>query len=1106
MKNLGLALCTLFLALLTACTTAQPVRADGATQDVTKYTPGIAGLPPTPLAARGNTLALDAAREIRFGTDEFTHASIDVSPDGQSLVFDMMGDIYIVETAGGKARQLTGGMAFDSQPVFDPTGERILFLSDRSGAENLWTMAADGTSAHQLSLYDDNPIWVSPEWTADGTSILVSRFRPDRNAYELWQFKSAEDPIGERLTLPVEGPGHALGVEPTSGGHFLVSVSTADLDFAAPDRWHLMRFPGGEVIAPFSEQAADGSATSRFRPRLSPSGKSLAYAERRGGETWLVLLDLTTGNMSDLIQLDTDNLQASMWMDAVPRFDFIPNGSAIFVNTRGKILRIDITTKRSQVVPVSIAITQPLGKLLRYEAVEPTGPVRLRLAQTPRPIGDQYVFSSLGRLFITADDGSVPIEVDGSGRAYHPAASADGNSLVYVTWASGKGGSLRLRDLETGQERILGEDMFFSHPIFSPDESAVYVFRSPVAVRAETLMEYRQFREAEIVRIDIESGRTEVVAAGEAGGTPQFSKDGTTLFIDRPNGMYAIKLDTGTESLFVREKGPSWYFETASSDVDDLKVHPSGGWALGLIGQQLWLVKIRQIGTTIELATSPDARRVSTVGADFFGWSKDGTQMWWSIGDRLRELPLAQVDRAFERPRTRQPLSLRERAAVRERSLSVEVPRDTVTGELVIKGASVITMGPQGRIENADIHIKDGRIVEIAQAGRISAADASKLDARGLFVMPGLIDMHSHVADIRRDVLSLDSYGLAVSLAFGVTTTFDPSTLSIDMLAYQDALEAGLIVGTRLLSTGPAIPSYNDFRSREEVAWVLDRYADVYRLDNIKLYRSGNRQVRQWIAMEAAERRLTVTTEGTLSRKLGLTQIIDGFSGLEHVLPPRKLYEDTLKLFALSGTSYAQTLLITNGATPALSYYGQRHGAFDDARYLRFVPPQYRLAHAKSAEADRAVLDVQEQVASAQRFASLGGVLGMGSHGDVLGLGMHWEMQAHEEAGMSTATVLRAATLGSAIAIGRGRDLGSLEPGKLADLLILSEDPEDTVSNAVSLVCVLKEGRLFEASTLDEIWPVRREFPGSTFDETSGTKCPLRTQTIFDGIAGQTEY
>ena len=376
-------------------------------------------------------------------------------------------------------------------------------------------------------------------------------------------------------------------------------------------------------------------------------------------------------------------------------------------------------------------------------------------------------------------------------------------------------------------------------------------------------------------------------------------------------------------------------------------------------------------------------------------------------------------------------------------------------------------------IERGDILVDHGRFAAIGPAGTVPVAPGTPIrDMTGMTIVPGFIDDHDHVSTIRRDMLGLEDWELRARLAYGVTTSFDPSTLTNDMLAYQDLLDAGLMTGPRLRQTGIALFSMQRFASFADVLAVLGRYRDDYGLRNIKEYRTGSRRVRQWVAQGARQLGLQPTTEGALAMKLDLSQVIDGFAGHEHALVASPLQDDVLTLLNYARTSYTGTLEITNGGPPAEEWSIVTDDRRDDAKLRRFWPasaidqlllrqpwrplPEYRFP---AIAADAAALQAR------------GGLVGMGSHGEMPGIGFHYEMEAHAAGGMTPMAILHAATIGSAEAIGRASDLGSIEVGKLADLVMLARDPRGDIHDARAVIQVMRDGRLYDGATLDELLP-----------------------------------
>ncbi len=1071
----GLMAAALITGLTSCATPAQEADLSDAAEVAQAFTAGITGKRDMPLAQPGQTLPLKAARTIAFTTDEGSLLSLDVSPDGETLLFDMLGDIYTLPVDGGKARRLTSGMSMDSQPVWSPDGDTILFVSDRSGAENLWLMDAGGGNLRQISLYDDNLVFVSPEWSPDGKEILVSRFRVDRSTYELWRFRPEAGNMGEiaRAARRADSSVSSLGARyaPDGKAVYMASLSEGEPEFSALSPWRIVRLDletGQETVVVSAGKAGD-SVVPRFRPAVSPDGKYLVFGERREGVTQLMRLHLESGAVETLGEVDPDATLAALTNDAIARYDFSADGKSIYLNRQGRIDRVSLDGGKAEKIPFTAEVSQALGPLGRRPAMIEDGPVRARLIQSPElsPDGGALAFTALGRLYVQALDGGAPRPVRAGGATgYHPSWSADGAQLAFVSWTKVAGGDVWIVPQDGSAARKLStEAAFYTHPVFTPDGQAIIAVRSPAETRRTTYMEYGQWREAELVLLPLDGSAPRVLTSGRMGGTPHFSAGTDDVLINTGAGVEAVALADGARRVVTQAVGPGWYFSEGPAAADDLRVSPDGEWALAQIGHQLHLYKIGAAGETFDLSNPDGAHaQLTDIGADYFGWSEDGREIYWALGSALRRVKLADV--TFERGQA-------EQIAART-DIAILAARDEPVGRLLLRGANVVSMtdraAPDAILENADILIGNGRIEKIARAGEIAAgSDVSVVDVSGAYVIPGLIDAHYHVADIRRDVLDFDVWGLKTNLAFGITTVFDPSSLSIDMLTYQDLIEAGEVVGPRLYTTGPAIFDFNDFRSKAEVVAVLHRYRDYYRVANLKQYRTGNRRVRQWVAEAANELGLSATTEGALSYRFGLTGILDGFSGVEHFTPPMAPFKDYVELSARSGTSSTLTLMITHGGLPADRVFMARADAMNDQKYADFVPEWFREMRFANAPAAPFCDYTYGMIgAGALKVHRAGGVVGLGAHGDIPGLGTQWELQAYVESGWTPGEALWAATMGSAQTIARDHALGSLEAGKFADLVILNTNPLADIKNTLDIRYVMKNGRLYEPGTLAE--------------------------------------
>jgi Amidohydrolase family/WD40-like Beta Propeller Repeat len=1050
--------------------------------------------------AGAGALPLQPARHIDIDTDEGTWLSPDLSPDDGSIAFELLGDLYRIPAQGGEARALTHGMAFDSQPVFSPDGRDIAFISDRSGSENIWLIAGDGSNPRQLTDLDEDSVFASPAWGADGKSIFVSRYRAANNGFELWRYQVAGGagelliPIKTAPDQPREAWSSVLGAFPSADERFLYFARHIGAnDFDRLPEWTIERRDLGSgkdeilVSAPRSPRP-DLALGTAFRPAVSHDGRFLIYGARDRGLTGLRLLDLQTHADRWLkFPIQQDESQASGWRDLLPRHVFSRDDRAVIVNLGGKIVRIDVASGTETVIPFRVRQSVDLGPSTRQDVRQETGPVQVRIIQTPvqSPDGRQVAFSALGSIY------TMRLEAHARPRritdGFQPSWSPDGKRLAFVRWNARDGGQVWMvaaagEPAAGAPVRISEVSAFYTTPVFTPDGTQILALRSSNAVRMHSYMEYGALRACELVRLPatgpIGPDAARIVTHGMMGGTPHFGADSKIVYLNFDDGLHEVRLDGSGDRMLVKVTGPGWYYVEGRAPADDLRVSPDGQWVLAQFAQQLHVLKMPPPGTITDIAQAGNFhRQLTDAGADFFAWGNGGRSITWALGSTFYRRSLAALSGPTEAFKA-----------------VVELPRAVVRGNLLLRGATLITEREGEVIPDADLLIVNDRIAAFGPRGSVRVPARTKIWAvPGKWIVPGFIDTHDHIADIRRGILDFDSWGPLANLAYGVTTAFDPSPLSIDMLAYQDAIDAGLMPGSRIAQTGTAIFSFNEFHSYAQVRAVLGRYRDDYRVGNLKMYRSGNRRVRQWIAMAARELGLQPTTEGALSMKLDMTQIIDGYAGNEHALTAVPLYADMVSLLAKSGVEWTATLQITNGGPEGQDYFIVRDHPADDPKLNRFAP--------------RFVVDLKTRVrtfrelneylfprvaSSAAAVQRAGGLIGIGSHGEMPGLGFHWELQAHVMGGMTPAEALRAGTIGSAAAIGRAAEFGSVEPGKFADLVILNGDPLADIANTLAIDSVVLGGRIRDGRTMNEQWPEARALPRRWYcdDRPPGTPDP----------------
>ncbi|TPE42652.1 amidohydrolase family protein [Pontibacter mangrovi] len=1051
-------------------------------------------------------------KEITFTTDEGTWMSVDVSPDGKEIVFDMLGDIFIMPISGGKAKVLRSGRPYEVQPRFSPDGKYISFTSDAGGGDNIWVMKRDGSEAKQIT-NENFRLLNNAVWTPDGEYLIARKHYTNTRslgAGEMWMYhrtggtgvqltkrKNDQQDAGEPFASP-DGK-YVYFSEDMSGG------STFEYNKDPNGQIYVIRRVDrhtGEI-----DNVITGNGGS-VRPVLSHDGKYVAFVRRVRTKSVLFVHDLSTGEEWPIYdELNHDQQEAWAIFGVYPYFSWTPDNKNIVFWAGGKINKVNVATREVANIPFEATATHYLTEAVRHDHSKDGGIApkaftakAIRHAVTS-PDGKTLVFNAAGYIYKKDLPNGKPERItQGRDFEFYPSFSPDGKSIVYSTWNDDNFGALYKLDIRRKNPKptkLTTEKGFYTEPKFSPDGKYIVYTKEG----GNNHMGYVHGKHQGIYYMPASGGKATLVQ--EHGASPLFNATSDRIFYTGyEGGKYAFK------SVDLNGKNEQTHY--TSKYTDQFYPSPDNKW-IGFVELfNGYIAPFTANGSGLDLSADtkavPVARFTRDAGTSIH-WSADSKKVHWVLGDEYFSNDLK--DRFAFVPGAPEELPAVDTTGTK---IGLELKTDVPEGKVAFTNARIITMKGDEVIEGGTIVVEGNRIVAVGKDVNVPK-DAKVVDAAGKTIMPGIVDVHAHLGTFRLGMSPQKQWSYFANLAYGVTTTHDPSSTTEMVFSQSEAVRSGAMVGPRIFSTGTILYGA-DGNFKAVINSLDDARSHLRRLKavggfSVKSYNQPRREQRQQVIEAARELDMSVYPEGGSTFFHNMTMVLDGHSGVEHNLPVAPLYKDVQEVWKASKVGYTPTLIVNYGGNSGEYYWYQKSKVWEKERLLKFTPrsvidgrsrrvtlvpdEEYENGHIATSKAAKVLTDNGVKV-------------NLGAHGQLQGLGAHWELWMLQQGGMTNHEALRAATLNGAEYLGMGTEIGSLEAGKLADLIVLDANPLENIRNSEQVKYTMINGRLYDAATMTELGNYDKK-PGnfwwennkyaSAFDWHEGT------DTRLQGIAGE---